>query len=56
MPIYIVNILTLVLMGRLKLLVLMGEGMNLDPPPIFICENNRKSSKIMHCVDLFFEW
>ena len=25
------------------------------PPPqiIFICENNRKSNKIMHCVDLF---
>ena len=21
--------------------------------PIFICENNRKSNKIMHCVDLF---
>ena len=23
------------------------------PPPIFICENNRKSNKIMHCIDLF---
>ena len=23
---------------------------------IFICENNRKSNTIMHCVDLFFEW
>ena len=22
--------------------------------PFFICENNRKSNKIMHCVDLFF--
>ena len=22
--------------------------------PTFICENNRKSNKIMHCVDLFF--
>ena len=21
------------------------------PPPIFICENNRKSNKIMHCVE-----
>ena len=20
-------------------------------PPIFICENNRKSNKIMHCVE-----
>ena len=20
-------------------------------PPIFICENNRKSDKIMHCVE-----
>ena len=25
-------------------------------PPIFICENNRKSNKIMHCVEFFFEW
>ena len=24
------------------------------PPPIFICENNRKSDKIMRCVDFFF--
>ena len=24
------------------------------PPPIFICENNRKGNKIKHCVDLFF--
>ena len=23
-------------------------------PPIFICEINRKSDKIMHCVDFFF--
>ena len=22
-------------------------------PPIFICENNKKGNKIMHCVDLF---
>ena len=33
-------ILTLVMMARLKILVLIGE-------------NNRKSSKIKHCVDLF---
>ena len=25
----------------------------LTPPPIFICENNRTSNKIIHCVDLF---
>ena len=25
----------------------------MPPPPIFICENNRKSNKILHCVDLF---
>ena len=24
------------------------------PLPIFICENNRKSDKIMHCVEIFF--
>ena len=24
------------------------------PPPIFICENNRKSNKIMHCVEICF--
>ena len=42
--------LTLVLMGCLKLLVLMrGVGLN------FICKNNRKSNKIMHCVDFFWE-
>ena len=23
-------------------------------PSIFICENNRKSDKIMHCVEEFF--
>ena len=34
-----------------------GGGVNRSPPPpIFICENNRKNNKIMHCVDLFFEW
>ena len=26
-------------------------------PPIFICENNRKSNKIMHCDEKkFFDW
>ena len=30
-----------------------GGGVEFAPPPIFICENNRKSNKIMHCVDLF---
>ena len=28
-------------------------GVESTPPPIFICENNRKSNKIMHCVYLF---
>ena len=28
----------------------MGGG-HFEPPPIFICENNRKSNKIMHCVE-----
>ena len=31
----------------------MGVGGWIYPPPIFICENNRKSNKIMHCVDFF---
>ena len=26
------------------------EGLKV-PPPIFICENHRKSNKIMHCVE-----
>ena len=26
-------------------------GAQSAPPPIFICENNRKSNKIMHCVE-----
>ena len=31
-----------------------GEGAQSAPTPsIFICENNRKSNKIMHCVDFF---
>ena len=31
-----------------------GGGVEFTPPPpIFICENNRKSNKIMHCVDFF---
>ena len=31
----------------------MRRGGWIDTPPIFICENNRKSDKIMHCVDFF---
>ena len=27
------------------------EGGLKVPPPIFICENHRKSNKIMHCVE-----
>ena len=27
-----------------------GGGLKV-PPPIFICENHRKSNKIMHCVE-----
>ena len=30
-----------------------GGGLNRFPPPIFISENNRKRSKIMHSVDLY---
>ena len=29
---------------------MMGGGGSLYPP-IFICKNNRKSNKIMHCVE-----
>ena len=34
----------------------MWGGLKVPPPsrPIFICENNRKSNKIMHCVEFFF--
>ena len=32
---------------------LMCGGAHSAPPPIFICENNRKYNKIMHCVDFF---
>ena len=28
-----------------------GGGGAQSAPPIFICENNRKSNKIMHCVE-----
>ena len=31
-----------------------GGGGWIYPLPIFICENNIKGSKIMHCVDFFF--
>ena len=33
---------------------MMGGGGAESVPPIFICENNIKSNKIKHCVDLFF--
>ena len=34
-----------------------GGGGSKCPPPIFICENNRKSNKIMHCVEKkLFDW
>ena len=38
-----------------KLLVLKGEGVGGESTPlrIFICENNRKSNKILHCIDFF---
>ena len=39
-------------MGGKYTLVLMGAAQS-APPPIFICENNRKSNKIMHCVEFF---
>ena len=29
----------------------MGGGAQSAPHPIFICENNRKSNKIMNCVE-----
>ena len=32
---------------------MMGGGAQSAPTPIFICENNIKSKKIMHCVDFF---
>ena len=32
-----------------------GEGAQ-SGPPIFICENNRKSNKIMHCVEKKIIW
>ena len=31
-----------------------GGGGAQSAPPIFICENNRNSNKIMHCVKKFF--
>ena len=41
------------MMGGLQTLVLMGGrgGGAQSAPPIFICENHRKSNKIMHCVE-----
>ena len=42
-------------MGGLQTLVLMGGGAQSAPPPIFICENHRKSNeKIMHCVEKIY--
>ena len=32
-------------------LVMMGGHFKPPPPPIFICENDRKSNKIVHCVE-----
>ena len=37
------------MMGGLQTLVLLGGAQS--APPIFICENHRKSNKIMHCVE-----
>ena len=31
-----------------------GGGGNFPNPLIFISEHNRKSNKIIHCVDIFF--
>ena len=36
--------------GGFTELSMLGGGLKV-PPPIFICENHRKSNKIMHCVD-----
>ena len=33
-----------------------GGGGDFPPPSFFIYEHNTKSNKIMHCVDLFYEW
>ena len=34
-----------------------GGGGAQSVPPTFICENNKKSNKIMHFVEIvFFEW
>ena len=40
--------LTLVMMGGKYTLIMMGGS---KCPPYFFCENNRKSNKIMHCVE-----
>ena len=42
--------------GVLKTRSFNGGGLNLPHPPIFICENNRKSNKIMNCVDFFWRY
>ena len=52
-----VGLVKLGLEGGLQALGLWGGGGLKVPPPIFICENNRKSNKIMHCVEKkIFEW
>ena len=35
-------------------LIFDGGGGAQSAPPIFICEDNRTSNKIMHCVEIFF--
>ena len=34
---------------------MVGGGVG-GAPPIFTCENNSKSDKIMHCVEFFLKW
>ena len=34
-----------------------GGGLKVPPHPLFICENQRKNKKIMHCVEKkLFDW
>ena len=47
------TILTLIMKRGKYPLVMIGGGAQ-SAPPIFICENNRKSIKIMHCVEEIF--
>ena len=41
------------LVARSLTLVLMGGGVD-STHTIFICENNRKSTKITHCIEIFY--